>query len=99
MQVLKTPFFSFFRVFGEYNGWLLAGFLLMLVLYGIAAVLKRGPAPLQPEERCGPGPGDRGIPAFSLSGYPAFYQACSHQFRGFSAVYNSRGKFVLVFIS
>ena len=52
VQVLKTPFFSFFRVLGEYNGWLLAGFLLMLVLYGIAVVLKRGPAPLQPEERC-----------------------------------------------
>ena len=49
--VLKAPFFSFFRVLGEYNQWLLAGFLFLLVFYLIAVILRRAPGELRVQEK------------------------------------------------
>jgi len=42
VRVIKTLFFSFFRVLGEYNYWFLAGFFFLAVFYLITVILRRG---------------------------------------------------------
>ncbi len=51
VQVLKTPFFSFFHILGEHSGLFLAGFFFLLVFYLITVILKRGLPACQPPEK------------------------------------------------